>query len=339
MPGIASTRIVFRAAAGPRIGYGHLVRMTVLGRAMGVSPIVSVRGTTDAVRVARRLKCRVARGGAAAVLRRARASLLVIDDPSANRARAWVRAAAQRGVPVASVHDLGLAACGTDLAVDGSVVQPGAAWAAPSLVGPRYLILDNESASWRDPRTPSVLIALGGGPRRRAALALARAIREARPDVAVRIAGGLTASTPDALPAGLTWLGPRRSLGTDLARATVAVVGGGVSLYEACRVGTPAVGVAVVPAQQPTVSGLAATEAVIDGGTVADLDRVARRALSLLDDAPLRRRLSRNGRALVDGRGADRVAHWLRRLVQGTMPARRPVRADGAGLRHRGDTR
>jgi spore coat polysaccharide biosynthesis predicted glycosyltransferase SpsG len=335
----AAAPVVFRAAAGPRIGYGHLVRMTVLGRAMGVTPLVSVRGTTEAARVARRLKCRVARGGAAAVLRQAHPSLLVIDDPSANRARPWVRAAARRGVPVATVHDLGLAACDSDLAVDGSVVQPGAAWRSPSLVGPRYLILDTETATWRDPCTPSVLIALGGGPRRRTALALARAIRAARPDVTVYVAGGLAASAPGRIPAGITWLGPRHGLGADLCRASLAILGGGVSLYEACRTGTPAVGVAVVPAQRPTISGLAARGAVIDGGSVADLAEVTRRALSLLEDARLRSRLSRVGRALVDGRGADRVAQRLRRLAQGTKPAGHPVLAGSAGRQRKGGAR
>jgi spore coat polysaccharide biosynthesis predicted glycosyltransferase SpsG len=323
----APVRIVFRTAAGPRIGYGHLVRATVLGRALGVRPVVSLRGTVAARRVAGQMRCTVAAGSADRVLARAKASLLVIDDPSARAARPWARAAIRRGVRVATIHDLGLAACDTDLAIDGSVVRK-AALPDPLLCGPRYLILGADTSAWREPAAPSVLIALGGGPRRRAALALARVIRARRPDVAVRIAGGLATDVPRRLPDGVTWLGPRAGLGPDFARATAAVVGGGVSVYEACRTGTPAVGVAVVAAQRPTVAGLAARRAVVDGGSTRDLETVAFRLGRLLDNAGRRARLSRTGRALIDGRGADRVAVHLRGLA-----------AQTATRRHAGDTR
>ena len=46
----------------------------------------------------------------------------------------------------------------------------------------------------------------------------------------------------------------RHGLHDELARAGVAVVGGGVSLYEACAHGVAAVGVPVVAAQRPTVA-------------------------------------------------------------------------------------
>jgi spore coat polysaccharide biosynthesis predicted glycosyltransferase SpsG len=310
----ACAPIVFRTAAGPRIGYGHLVRTAVLGRALGVTPVVSVRGTRAARQVARQWRCEVTDGGAAPALAAANAALLVIDDPSSRASQPWARAAMRRGMRVATMHDLGLAPCATDLAIDGSIVRPHAL-PTPSLLGPRFLVLDATPSVWREPSSPSVVIALGGGPRRRVALALARAIRARRPDVAVSIAGGRAAAAPTRLPAGVTWLGPRRGLAADFARATVVVVGGGLSLYDACRIGAPAVGLAVVPAQRPTIAGLAARRAVVDGGSTRDLDTAVRRVVAVLRDADRRARLSRAGRALVDGRGADRVAAHLRRLA------------------------
>lgn len=309
--------VVFRAAAGPRLGYGHLVRAAALAKAMRVPLVLSLRGGSQARDVAHRFGAMLLDGPPAAVLGPGHARLLVTDDPSIRHARPWRRAAARSGVPVASVHDLGLAWCGADLTIDGSVVHPGTRRRGPALLGPRYAILAGQPRRWREPGRASVLIALGGGPRRRAARNLAAAIRRERPDVEVRIAGGLASAIPDA-PAGegVVWLGPRRGLSADLARATVAVVGGGVSVYEACRAGTPAVASAVVPAQRHTIRGLARKGAVVDGGSAANVGPAAAHVVRLLGDPSRRLRLADAARRLVDGRGAHRVARALHALAR-----------------------
>ena len=48
-------------------------------------------------------------------------ALLVIDDPSRAAATPWLRAARRAGVPVVSLHDVGIAPLASDLAVDGSL--------------------------------------------------------------------------------------------------------------------------------------------------------------------------------------------------------------------------
>jgi hypothetical protein len=80
--------------------------------------------------------------------------------------------------------------------------------------------------------------------------------------------------------------------------------------------------VAVVPSQRPTIEDLAAKQAALDAGLLvapyraAALQPVISAVARLCGDARLRARLSRNGRRLVDGHGAARVAADLRRLVQ-----------------------
>ncbi len=64
MTASADLRVLFRAAAGPRRGFGHLVRCRSLGRALGVRPLVSVRGGRLAEHTAIALGCDVVRGGA-----------------------------------------------------------------------------------------------------------------------------------------------------------------------------------------------------------------------------------------------------------------------------------
>jgi spore coat polysaccharide biosynthesis predicted glycosyltransferase SpsG len=317
-PSRPTVRILFRVAAGPRIGYGHLIRTTVLGQALNLRPVVSLRGSTEARTTARQLGCRLAAGSISALMRSLRPELIVIDDPSAAASTRFCRAARRAGARVASIHDLGLAHCGADLAIDGSVVHPGGRPLGPALLGPRYAIVSAHRPS-RTPRSNAVLIALGGGRRRAVAWTLAKAIRRARPAVPVRIAAGLALSGAAPRADGVTWLGPQSGLGLELARAAVAVVGGGVSVYEACRLGTPVVAMAVVAAQQPTVRGFARLGAARDGGSSRQLATAVREVTKLIDGPDLRRRVSLAGRALVDGQGAIRVAEALTRLARGSV--------------------
>jgi hypothetical protein len=79
------------------------------------------------------------------------------------------------------------------------------------------------------------------------------------------------------------------------------------------------VAVSVVPAQQPTVRALARQGAAVNGGplgTAGAANRVAGHTSRLLAAPAAQRRLAANGRRLVDGRGAARVAAALRALAR-----------------------
>jgi glycosyltransferase involved in cell wall biosynthesis len=152
----------------------------------------------------------------------------------------------------------------------------------------------------------------------------------------IRIAGGFAAASSadrrrgphQARPArsiwqtGLTpvrdrivWTGPLDGLARELAACDVAVVGGGVSLYEACARGVAAVGVPVVVPQRPTVRGFVTAGAARgDACGAPDAEQVARDVVTLLRQPATRRALAAQGRKLVDGRGASRVADAIRKL-------------------------
>jgi spore coat polysaccharide biosynthesis predicted glycosyltransferase SpsG len=315
----AELRVLFRAPAGPRRGFGHLVRCRSLARALGVRPVVAVRGGTVALASARRLGCDVVVGRAADVIRRTAPDVLIVDDPIAADARRWIRCARRAGCHVVTVHDLGLGARDGDLVVDGSIVRAARATRGRALRGPRFAILDPVFASPLRPAgragAPRVLIALGGGPRVALARAIAQGVRRGAPHAQIRIAGGFAAIT--ALGGGaVTWTGPLDGLADELARCDVAVVGGGVSVYEACARRVAAVAVPVVDAQRPTVRGVQA-HGVARGITRAPIaDQAAREVLNLLAQPLARLRLAARGRRVFDGAGAARVADAVRRLVQ-----------------------
>lgn len=321
----AGLRVVFRAAAGPRIGFGHLVRVRALARAMGVELLVSLRGSVRTADAARCMGARLIQDERRLLARTTGARVVVVDDPSMRHAAAWVRRARRLGVPVATVHDLGLGYVHSDLAIDGSVRPHEAMRAARGdLSGPAYAILDPRVERWRNRRDEvvepgRVLIALGGGEHvLTQAAGLAAALARRHPGVRIRVAAGFTRRELPTLPVG-EWITVRDGLAEELARCDVALLAGGVSLYEACALGVPGVALALTPAQTLTIRAIAAAGAVIDGGLAsrrhADPSRVARLVGQLLTNGRTRRRVSAAGRLLVDGRGVYRVADRIRGLA------------------------
>jgi spore coat polysaccharide biosynthesis predicted glycosyltransferase SpsG len=316
MTSCADLRVLFRAPAGPRRGFGHLVRCRSLARALGVRPLVALRGGTKVDEAALALGCDVVHGSVNRVLRALAPDVLVVDDPVTADARRWMAAGRRAGCLVVSVHDLGIGCLDADLVIDGSVTRNARARRGVTLAGPQYALLDPSLIDEDESRDPySVLVALGGGPRAELAIDIAEAIVEAAPEATVRVAGGFV-STPAQARQQITWVGPARSLHQEMARASVAVVGGGVSLYEACALGTPAIGVPVVAAQRPTVAAFVARGAA-RGSTRAPVSAkdVADECVSLLSDAAMRRHLARMGRRLIDGRGAFRAAAAVERMA------------------------
>ncbi len=273
-------------------------------------------------------------GEAERYLAAASPNLIVIDDPSAAEAARWVRRARRHGIPVASVHDLGLARVPSDLQIDGSLATVRGSRPA-DLQGPEFAILDPaipEVRARRTPRVPGkVLITLGGGAHVRALGArLATRIAAAAPAAEIDVAAGFTRSRRrPALPPRCRWIVAPAGLTDALASASVAVVAGGVTLYEACALGTPTVAFPVTRAQRPTTAAAAAAGAAIDAAAPAiarAMDRAADGVAALLAEPARAAEMGARGIALVDGRGAARVASHLRALASiGARKDRRHV--------------
>jgi spore coat polysaccharide biosynthesis predicted glycosyltransferase SpsG len=96
-----------------------------------------------------------------------------------------------------------------------------------------------------------------------------------------------------------------------LAAATVYVGAAGTTAVQAACIGTPAVITAAVPNQEAQAAALARAGCAV----VADIAKLADACLILLDDRETRATMSERGRALVDGRGAERVAEAIRQVV------------------------
>jgi spore coat polysaccharide biosynthesis predicted glycosyltransferase SpsG len=291
---------------------------------MGVRPLLAVRGSRKAIEVGIVLGADVLASATVRTIARVRPDVVVIDDPSATHAQPWIAAARRAGALVVTVHDLGIGCAEGDVVVDGSIIK-AARGKKVSLTGTRFAILDEQYRQRTlapshprafAPKNKQILIALGGGPHATTAAAIARAIVAADPEAQVRIAGGVVAPPRPVAPR-VTWVAARRGLGQELASADVAVVGGGVSLYEACAMGVPAVALPVVNGQVPTVRAFAKHGAAIGLGRGAAISTAATEAVALLNNPHQREALRRHSMRLIDGLGASRAAAAVAALSQG----------------------
>lgn len=317
-------RILFRVAAGPQVGFGHLMRSRSLARALDVAPLVSIRGNARTRATAAALGWTVLDGTNDAAVATVRPDLMVIDDPGQPDAQQWVRRARRLGVPVVSVHDLGRSIVDSDLVIDGSIL-PAASVSAPALLGPAYAILDPAIAKLRaEPPPPMlgrVLIALGGGTHVYAiAGELSQALFARMPALDIRVACGF--APPATLPplARGSWIASTNGLAGELAAAAVAVVAGGVTMYEACALKKPIVAMPVVAEQDAATRAFAIRGGVLSAGWPHDdrtVARVAEAIVALFQDSSLRKRMIKQAARLVDGEGVFRVADRIRVLAAG----------------------
>lgn len=100
----------------------------------------------------------------------------------------------------------------------------------------------------------------------------------------------------------------------------IAVTAGGTTMYELCAVGVPIICFSFVDNQQKIVEGFLNREIVCFGGDYLRqgeqmISDIAEHIVLLHKDADLRRSYSSRQRALVDGRGAMRIAERLQELT------------------------
>jgi spore coat polysaccharide biosynthesis predicted glycosyltransferase SpsG len=327
-------RVLLRADAGGDRGAGHVMRCLTLGEELGV------RG--HEVRLMGDL------AGMGWLRERAQATGITVqpcavDTLDIESVLAWrpdrvvvdsydipaeLIGAVDDRIPVLAIVDGDHRGMRARLLLDqnlGATAAPDAE--ARVLAGPAYALIRSEIVAGRRDRPwefraepPHVVAVLGGTDPTAAAPAVAASLARVE-GVAVTVVSapahldavrGALATAPDARAAPVT-----PDLPALLAAADLIVSAAGTSAWDVCTLGTPAVIIAVVDNQVPSLgaiddAGLALTiDASEDAGALAQAgDLVAR----LLGDDDLRRRQAERCRALFDGRGAERVVTRLEQL-------------------------
>jgi UDP-2,4-diacetamido-2,4,6-trideoxy-beta-L-altropyranose hydrolase len=195
------------------------------------------------------------------------------------------------------------------------------------LLGPRFAMLRREFASWRGwtREVPAVarrvLVTMGGSDPDNVTQRVVEAIL-AEGDFEVRVvAGGSNPHLARLREFASDCGSPVRlvenasSMPELMAMADVAVAGAGTTTWEMCFLGLPALLIVLADNQQGIADELGKQGIIVHLGRSSGLAgiTVAAKLRGLADSPVARRQMSVRGRALVDGRGAERVVAALRR--------------------------
>jgi len=288
--------------AGPGMGYGHAVRSLRLARALSKRNKVLVYPLSQ--------PCTEFMDGFGVETRPAPGAAgesfppLVITDL---REGHGITAAIHRnGSRHISIHDLGLAQCHSDVAIDGSITRLfpyGADKNRKLFLGPQYMITRDSV-----PRTnpcKTVLVTLGGGSTAQFAESVSNQL--ARLGLTTVMTRGFAgrASLSDA------------EFAAAMANCCFAISASGVTLYDLLASGVPTIALAVDRVQLRTAAAFHELGAVLCGGLVERFSpsSLLRCCREMLENQPLVQRISQAGQTIVDGKGLSRVVEIVRRQL------------------------
>jgi UDP-2,4-diacetamido-2,4,6-trideoxy-beta-L-altropyranose hydrolase len=245
------------------------------------------------------------------------------------------------GCRIAAIDDLADRVLDADVLLDQNWAEDHAAKYAVRLArgedtrilgGPRYALL---AAAYRqakpyvfDAQVRSIGVFMGGTDPGGASVRVLAACAQAGFDGEVEVVS--TSGNPHLAALRKACAGrPRTALTLDapdladfFGRHDLQIGGGGGATWERCCLGAPSIAVMVADNQRSVVPALARMRvlaaATFDASGADGLPHVLR---DLLRDADERRRLAEAGRALVDGRGAQRVALSLLARTASVRPA------------------
>ena len=198
---------------------------------------------------------------------------------------------------------------------------------ALTLLGPKYALLRREFVLWRGrlrtvPEIASkILVTLGGSDPGKVTLKVIEAIRQLEfRQLQIRVVVGPANSNVDELrnaAAGvsgdLELLTSVSDMAEIMAWADVAVAGAGSTSWELACLGLPAATLVVAENQRMIAEELRMAGLAVNLGWHAEVspERIAKELERLLFSSYRRLQMSQRGRALVDGKGAERVAVTL----------------------------
>lgn len=192
------------------------------------------------------------------------------------------------------------------------------------LLGPRFALVAPEFRSVARRRRPGparrVAIMLGGAPSERMVEIVAAVGSElASCGMEVIAVGGAPRSD-----AGFEWLSSVPSVAEIMREADMCIAAAGVTTWECCCAGLPALLLAAAPNQDAVAEAAAAAGAAINLGRANEIDSrvVVARAQELAIDVAALRAMSEAGRFLVDGAGAERVVDEMLAELSHTKPQR-----------------
>jgi UDP-2,4-diacetamido-2,4,6-trideoxy-beta-L-altropyranose hydrolase len=283
--------------AGRQLGYGHAVRCIRLAKSLSRRHSVVFYPLSDSCREF------IESSGYTVATNSAFPPVVITDLREPHGITAVIH---RQGAKHISIHDLGLAQCHSDIAIDGSITRLfpyGIDKDRTLFVGPQYMI--TREPVKREKSNDSVLVTFGGG----YTAAFAQKISE------------------ELWRCGLTPITTRGFIGSDpmteqefaqaMATCRFAISGSGVTLYDLLASGVPTIAVAFDRLQLRTADAFHEHGAVLNAGLMQRLSTstLMRHCLEMIENRNFVQRLTQSGPALVDGKGLSRVVEIVRRQI------------------------
>ena len=318
-------RLIPRVGRG--VGLGHFMRCLALGtklRDRGASDIAFLLppGAAESG-ILRRTGMEAKALEAGRVLAGDRVYVVDVELPRIE----WPFRFASRPRAVVAIDDIGLDLPDVDLIVNPNVhADPVWYREGPILAtGPKFAPLRREFTEARRRRRTTrergrrVVVSMGGGDVTRWTERVLWGLGDMAGQVDVMVGPGSRGSIrkPDGPEAEIRVHHDPPRPAIHFLEADLAITGGGSTLYETAACGTPSLAISINAAQDVHARRWEELGAIRYLGPAGELTPgdVRRNTRALLADPARRRRMSRIGRSLVDGQGADRVATMLFKIL------------------------
>lgn len=327
-------KIVIHVDGGNRVGYGHMTRGLGLAHGLkreGVDPILTTHAFNKQWRYMSHKGFPVILGPSTATgLKKLcdvyHAQGLVLDS---YRVQVGKIKKQLNGLPLAYFHDVGQEFRQADMVINGSPSAASFSYTATGnqkfLLGPRFQILKPEFLKTqthpRHGQPKRLIVTLGGGPAPEILESLYKTLQGwidcKWPWLeATFIVSAATAWPRTRLKRPFKVKRNPNNLPTLFRQADLAISAGGQTLYELAWCGVPTIAVCLGKDQWKSLQWMARAGCVRSAGDVHSpdwLNRLERELTRMLQDGPLRRELSSKGCRLIDGQGAYRIAHEIKK--------------------------
>lgn len=319
-------KVLFRVSGGAKVGLGHIRRCLSLAQALsqvGASSFFILDGDSDALRYIQSFQFDVGSinldRDPDVAIDFARADLIVADSYALTTDHLLAFCAS--GIRVAVIDDMADRELPVDIVINGSAGAENLNYRVAAqtrlLLGTPYILLRSEFAEQPNrfikDSIRRVLITLGGSDPYRLTPRIVHWVLNVLSNVQMDVVAGPIFS--DDVIESLRELPVMlhrdpQNIRELMLKADVAISAGGQTLYELAACGTPTIAIRLADNQTVSLMGLEKRGVMKWAGDVNDenLQRRIETILNELLDRSTRAQMSEQGRSLVDGRGAIRVA-------------------------------
>ena len=282
--------------AGPSLGFGHAVRCRRIAREFRGE--VAIYPTSEVCR-----RFFEASGFDSEIQDWKSGTLPPIVITDLREAHPIIAAIRSQGATHVSIHDMGLAQCHSDIAIDGSVAHVVPYSPHPDqtvFLGPRYMITRPVARAAAAAIENTVLVTVGGG----ASADFARRIADQLHPLGIRVVtttgfGSNLRQTPT----------PDSEIEHAMSTCRFAISAAGTTLYDLLASGVPTISVSVDRMQLRTAEEFQHLGATVSAGLLDRLSSIELldRCRELLGNNSLVAKMVSAGQELVDGKGLSRV--------------------------------